>query len=190
MRRYVIATAMAIGAMVVPAAAAQTPTQDSVTGSGLTEGPIFAAFSFLLDAHSGPSGEAPTGSVQISPVLFSDFEGPVTCLAVSGNVATLNFVIVEDAFVVTVTVTDSPAGDQIRLDGGIRAFNDCTPVPNAGGALLDSGDIVVVDAPPLPTAKDQCKNGSWQTYGVFKNQGDCVNFVAGKGKNPPATTTR
>jgi hypothetical protein len=27
---------------------------------------------------------------------------------------------------------------------------------------------------------------SRRPYGVFKNQGDCVNFVATKGKNPPA----
>jgi hypothetical protein len=34
--------------------------------------------------------------------------------------------------------------------------------------------------------KDQCKNGGWLNYGVFKNQGDCVSFVATGGKNPPA----
>jgi hypothetical protein len=45
----------------------------------------------------------------------------------------------------------------------------------------------VVDAPPLPTTRDDCKNGGWKTYGVFKNQGDCVSFVATGGKNPPAS---
>jgi hypothetical protein len=39
---------------------------------------------------------------------------------------------------------------------------------------------------PLPTSKAQCKNGGWKTYGVFKNQGDCVSFVATGGKNPPS----
>ncbi len=34
----------------------------------------------------------------------------------------------------------------------------------------------------LPTDKDQCKDGGWQTFGVFKNQGDCVSFVATGGK--------
>jgi hypothetical protein len=42
--------------------------------------------------------------------------------------------------------------------------------------------------PTRPTTKDQCKNGGWQTYGVFKNQGDCVSFVATGGKNPPASS--
>jgi hypothetical protein len=38
----------------------------------------------------------------------------------------------------------------------------------------------------LPTNIDQCKKGSWQSFGVFKNQGDCVSFVATDGKNLPA----
>jgi Beta-propeller repeat len=41
-------------------------------------------------------------------------------------------------------------------------------------------------AVPLPTSTDQCRNGGWKTFGVFKNQGDCVSFVASKGKNPPS----
>lgn len=40
---------------------------------------------------------------------------------------------------------------------------------------------------PTPTDKDQCKNGGWQQVSnngtAFKNQGDCVSFVASKGKN-------
>jgi len=40
--------------------------------------------------------------------------------------------------------------------------------------------------PTLPTTKDQCFDGGWQTFKVFKNQGDCVSFVATKGKNPPS----
>jgi hypothetical protein len=38
----------------------------------------------------------------------------------------------------------------------------------------------------LPTTKEECKNGGWRDFGVFKNQGDCVSFVATGGKNPPA----
>lgn len=37
----------------------------------------------------------------------------------------------------------------------------------------------------LPTDKEQCKKSGWETYGVFKNQGDCVSFVATQGKNQP-----
>ena len=35
-------------------------------------------------------------------------------------------------------------------------------------------------------SKDQCKNGGWRGYGVFKNQGDCVSFVATGGRNRPS----
>jgi len=40
--------------------------------------------------------------------------------------------------------------------------------------------------PTLPTAKEQCKKGGWENYaGIFKNQGDCVSFVATDGANQP-----
>lgn len=43
--------------------------------------------------------------------------------------------------------------------------------------------------PPVPTAKQDCMDGGWQALvddqGVaFKNQGDCVSFVATGGRNP------
>jgi hypothetical protein len=42
---------------------------------------------------------------------------------------------------------------------------------------------------PAPTNKDQCKNGGWANYSdaggtAFKNQGDCVSYVATSGHNP------
>lgn len=37
----------------------------------------------------------------------------------------------------------------------------------------------------LLTSKDQCKDGGWRSFGVFKNQGDCVSYVATRGKNLP-----
>ena len=36
--------------------------------------------------------------------------------------------------------------------------------------------VVVVDAPPLPTSKDQCKQGGYAALG-FTSQGKCVAFV-------------
>jgi hypothetical protein len=39
----------------------------------------------------------------------------------------------------------------------------------------------------LPNTTAECKNGGWTGFfGVFKNQGDCVSFVATGGKNPPS----
>jgi hypothetical protein len=38
----------------------------------------------------------------------------------------------------------------------------------------------------LPEMKEQCKLGGWVSYGIFKNQGDCVSFIATAGRNLPA----
>ncbi len=32
--------------------------------------------------------------------------------------------------------------------------------------------------------KDDCMNGHWTQFGVFKNQGDCVSYIATHGRNP------
>jgi hypothetical protein len=50
----------------------------------------------------------------------------------------------------------------------------------------NSGYLTVEIYSCLPTNKDQCKKDGWKTFGVFKNQGDCVSFVTTGGKNPPA----
>lgn len=53
---------------------------------------------------------------------------------------------------------------------------------SCAGPLVDDVAVEAV----LPTTKEQCKNGGWQAFGIFKNQGDCVSFVATKGKNLPS----
>jgi hypothetical protein len=105
-----------------------------------------------------------------------NFGGPVTCLAVRGNSATLNFSNVVSGFgLTTVQVTDNPDSFDMAPLG--RDPTDCSPLPpmTVGGAT-SGGDITVIDAPPLPANKDQCKNGGWRSFG-FKNQGQCVAFV-------------
>jgi hypothetical protein len=179
MRRALLILAVAIGTVLaLPGASwAQAPAQDSVTGSG-TSSSCGGAGQIEVDARSGPNGENPSGFVTCGTL----FSGQVSCLAVSGNVALLN---VQSAVfgAVAVRITDAGAtGDTFE------AF----PVPGcpvAAGSYLDfpfSGNLVVVDAPRLPTSKEQCKNGGWRSFGVFRNQGDCVSFVATGGKNPPA----
>ncbi|MDD5415872.1 MAG: choice-of-anchor C family protein [Candidatus Daviesbacteria bacterium] len=67
-------------------------------------------------------------------------------------------------------------------------------IPGAFGPALDNVAIAEILPTPspsptpigLPTNKDQCKKGKWEDFGVFKNQGDCVSFVATGGKNLPA----
>jgi hypothetical protein len=56
------------------------------------------------------------------------------------------------------------------------------------GFLIDNLSLLSGAIPQnLPTSKDQCMNNGWKSYGsTFKNQGDCVSFIATKGKNQPS----
>jgi hypothetical protein len=45
------------------------------------------------------------------------------------------------------------------------------------------GTLIEFDA---PGSKEMCKNGGWRDFGGFKNQGDCVSFIATGGRNAPA----
>jgi hypothetical protein len=47
---------------------------------------------------------------------------------------------------------------------------------NLGNGFLVDG--LSLSSSARPTSKDQCKNGGWQTFDGFKNQGECVSFVA------------
>ena len=120
--------------------------------------------------------------------MIGPIDGPATCLAVSGNVAVFNLQTPQFG-VVTFEITDNAgSGQPDTIEGRATGQNegrsptDCTPLSNGLSEIVVEGDVVVVDAPPLPTSKEQCKNGGWQSFGVFNNQGDCVNFVATGGR--------
>ena len=85
----------------------------------------------------------------------------------------------------------------IAVDGAGSAYvtgeTTSTNFPTTAGAAQTTNagtwDAFVAKiefAVPLPTSTDQCMNGGWKTFGVFKNQGDCVSFVATRSKNPPS----
>ena len=184
---------LAVIACIPFTANAQPPGGDSATGTGGT-----ASYTdFAFDVTGGPSGENPTGSFVLDiPGLFHGEASSISCLAVTSNVATFAGTQIPNAFGFThfkATVVDNgPAGSGLDTfaTNGYFAPQDCSTAELGafGTQALVSGDVVVVDAPPLPTNKDQCKDGGWKTFGVFENQGDCVSFVATKGKNQPAGT--
>jgi hypothetical protein len=72
------------------------------------------------------------------------------------------------------------------------------PPPDADGdGVLDGDDACPTTAGgapngcPFPTDKAECKKGGWQNYGgAFKNEGDCVSYVATRGKNEPGKNTK
>jgi hypothetical protein len=181
-RTKLIVFAVVVGAaLAVPGVcgAAPPPTQDSVllTGGTVQAGDFTL---FEINATSGPSGENPTGHTkffQEGVHGVGNLGGPVLCLGVRGNTATMN-VESELGFLHTIQVVDGqPDTFDASLDTAPRGPTDCSPLaPTGFGAPLSSGDITVVDAPALPTTKGQCRDGGWSKFG-FKNSGRCIAFV-------------
>jgi hypothetical protein len=81
--------------------------------------------------------------------------------------------------------------------GGFFSIGGWTPdVESFGESYLFGGSEIVfltetqLVVTCLPATKQECKNGGWQTFGVFKNEGDCVSSVATGGANRPAGRTQ
>jgi hypothetical protein len=67
----------------------------------------------------------------------------------------------------------------VALNIGSRSSDNVTCLAVSfppDSTTVTGGDVAIHDAPPLPTSKEQCNNGGWRTYGIFKNQGECVSF--------------
>ena len=129
----------------------------------------------VFDAHSGPSGEDPSGTVSFTDL---GLVGQVNCLAVGGNRATIGVLFDEYLFggLLSVEDNDGAGADIFALEAG-EFLPDCSTFPTGFLTPIVGGDIVVTDVSPLPTSKDQCKNGGWRNYPGFKNQGQCLVFV-------------
>ena len=89
------------------------------------------------------------------------------------------------------TLGDLPAGSTIRVfsinvgdtsanDAGLDGYLDNV-------VLTGDGMSTAFDFEPAltPETKDDCKHGGWQDFNTpeFKNQGDCVSFVANNGRS-------
>ena len=180
-----IVVGLAVGTAVTPAQAAP-PTQDSVQGNVTTIGTDVAGFesaTYAIDASSGPSGETPSGTVRAtSPIGTFFFEGTVTCLSISDNIALLNLQT-GNFGLLALRLTDNAGtgvGDLVEATLTTRSPTECS-TPEASYIRHDrvtAGDIVIHDAAPLPSSKEQCRNGGWRNFGpMFKNQGQCVAYV-------------
>lgn len=68
-------------------------------------------------------------------------------------------------------------------EGGNSGGGGGSNLVPAGGSFVGTAKAgeegsVTITYTPLPTSKDQCKDGGWKSYGsTFKNQGQCVSFV-------------
>jgi hypothetical protein len=189
MKLKLIVTTVIVGAaLALPSAssAASTPTQDSVTlfGGPATVSTVNDFVIYGLAATSGPSGENATGHVTMDATIIGTpftwhLDGAVTCLAVNGNQASINFFDPNLSFFGAnrVQVVDSQP-DTFTATPSVGNFSasDCTPTTVPPYGQVVNGDIKVVDAQPSPTTKDQCKGDGWKQFGL-KNQGQCIAFV-------------
>jgi hypothetical protein len=201
--KLILTTAIVGMALAVPSASsAQAPTQDSVTSEAgqpfsifldASSGPLGENPTGSVRWHEG-GGLGPT------------WRGDVSCLSVSGNVAIIGFgdgyfsafIPAVEAYWIAglIRVVDNGPGpddtfEWVELQTGepglvgdpLPGPADCSSFPPGGqifplsqNSPLAPGDIVVTDAQPFPTSRDQCKNGGWQQFG-FANQGLCIAFV-------------
>ena len=176
-------------------ASAQVVGGDSAAGSGVFISGSENSFEF--NVAGGPSGENPSGSFSIAvPFLFETFTTTeITCLSISGDTATFAGLLASNSmgFVyVKVTVVDQgPTGDIFGVVAYV-SVPTCDPIMHPEGVAslgtgpIASGNITVTDAHAFPTSKDECKNDGWRNFPGFRNQGDCVSFVATGGDNRPA----
>jgi hypothetical protein len=172
------------------AANGQAPIEDFAVGDvvQLPTRPV----TFVFNARSGPSGENPSGTVEWADRVQL-YGGPVTCLTVTGNRATIGFEnqhdLSEDFKGGLIFLEDNGTpgvGKDLIVGDGLLADPPTVCPPNTVIynflQTVTSGELIVNDAPALPTSKNQCKNGGWGNYGTaFTNQGQCVAFVVRRG---------
>ncbi len=124
-----------------------------------------------------------------APAITITFSTPVSnfsVLVLNGETSTVSYTVASD---LGGTVTNSlvanfsSGADTFTLpDSGITSVTITRTTPsNVWDFFID--DVAFT---AFPTTTADCKDGGWETFGVFKNQGDCVSYVATGGKNQPA----
>jgi len=97
-------------------------------------------------------------------------------------------VTVDDATHLSVRPTISPVDDcTIVVEEVLNATASGEVCQTLDNDANDPPVTICADILPGPTdAEADCKKGAWEAWGVFKNQGDCVSYIATKGRNGPA----
>jgi hypothetical protein len=150
---------LAVIVLVFGAALGLLGCKDSVVfsgGQGETADGFFRVDNLL--ALSGPSGEHAGGRVLIEQRVdtrmgpaYVQLGGPVTCLAVQGSTAVINFDEQLALVGVLTFVVHDGSPDTFAAAGVGRAPTDCS-LPSVTGQPLTSGQISIVDSqPPPPT---------------------------------------
>jgi hypothetical protein len=115
--------------------------------------------------------QTPTSNPNWTHVEFDQAKITAALLGAGINPATATLT---DLYILFDEGSDTPSGGTIGTPGQINIDN-----------ISVNGSVV--GSPTSPTTKEDCKKGGWQNFNpTFKNQGDCVSFVATGGKNHPS----
>lgn len=154
---------------------------NAAAGADITgvEGQTFVEASFTLASASQCQGGSPRFDVQTTTGFFFLGCNNVTPVINANGTATYTFN----------AATLAAAGQQVPTPTGqIQAIDVLIDVQGTADLsnITVNGQLQVPQTTSAPATKDDCKNGGWQNFNPpFKNQGDCVSFVATNGKNPP-----
>jgi hypothetical protein len=154
---------------------------NAAAGADITglEGQTFTSASFTLASAAQCQGGSPRFDVVTTNGTFFLGCNNVTPTVNADGTVTYTFT----------AATLAAAGNQVPFPTGtITAVDILIDVQGtADVSNITVNGVLQEPVPATPTSKDDCKDGGWQTFTSpsFKNQGDCVSFVATHGKNPP-----
>jgi hypothetical protein len=132
--------------------------------------------------HASYTIDSPAGTVTGTKDAVNAFGNAVfaSCPAVGGIGDVVGAVGIPVTYHATI---DSDTGtSNVSGPGTISVTANELPALPATGTFSETFDA---SAPLLPTSKEQCKREGFAVFGVFKNQGDCVAFIATNGANEP-----
>ena len=121
-------------------------------------------------------------TVKFSMDLFNGPDNDVVKISLDGKVAATG-TSWEDYYRYDTESNPTLANNSRTVDSLLfREAGDAVASNEGLGYLIDN--VSLLSGASVPSDKDQCKNNGWKNYGAtYKNQGDCVSFVASKGKN-------
>ena len=130
---------------------------------------------FVQTFHLVPEAIADAGPIGVT-VTIDGTADPATCAAPADLASADGCITVDlDGFA---PLTDS-YGSVTGAGGPAEEFSTGA-VPGWDVFPADEGltgyDLTISPADVDPQSKDQCKDGSWESYG-FRNQGQCIKFV-------------